>query len=63
MEYKKESEKFSFGIGTQKVAGKGSLAETNTENAGLAKILLPVAVSVGAGILKMAVTKKLHKNK
>lgn len=54
MEYKKESEKFSFGIGTEKIAGKGSLAETESENAGLAKIITALAVTAGAGLLKIA---------
>lgn len=61
MEYKKESEKFSFGIGTEKVAGKGSLAETQGENAGLAKIIIALAVTTGAGLLKIAY--KNHRRK
>lgn len=60
MEYKKETEKFSFGIGTEKVAGKGNLAETG-EDAELAKIALTLAVTAGAGLLKLAY--KRHKNK
>ena len=54
MEYKKETEKFSFGIGTEKVAGKGNLAETEGESAGLAKIITVLAVTTGAGLLKIA---------
>lgn len=60
MEYKKETEKFSFGIGTEKVAGKGNLAEIG-EDAELAKIALTLAVTAGAGLLKLAY--KRHKNK
>ncbi len=63
MEYKKESEKFSFGIGTEKVAGKGNLAETESENAGLAKVLTYVALTAGAGLLKKAHRKRRRKKK
>ena len=61
MEYKKETEKFSFGIGTEKVAGKGNLAETKGEDAKLAKIAIAFAVTAGAQLLKLAYRK--HKNK
>lgn len=61
MEYKKESEKFSFGIATEKVAGKGNLAETEGENAGLTKIITAFAVTAGAGLLKIAY--KHHRRK
>lgn len=60
MEYKKETEKFSFGIGTEKVAGKGNLAETG-EDAELAKIALTLAVTAGAGLLKLAYKKCKNK--
>lgn len=63
MEYKKESEKFSFGIGTEKVAGKGNLAETESENVGLAKIITSLALTTGAGLLKMAYKKHRRKKK
>lgn len=61
MEYKKETEKFAFGIGTQKVAGKGNLAETEGEDTGLAKIAVTLAVTAGAGLLKLAYRKRKNK--
>lgn len=61
MEYKKESEKFSFGIGTEKVAGKGSLKDIRGETAELVKIIAPLVVTAGAGLLKFAY--KNHRRK
>ncbi len=63
MEYKKESEKFLFGIGTEKVAGKGNLAETESENAGLAKIITYLALTAGAGLLKTVYRKHRRKKR
>lgn len=61
MEYKKETEKFSFGIGTEKVAGKGNLAETTGEDASPAKIAVALAAAAGAGLLKMAYRRLKNK--
>lgn len=61
MEYKKETEKFSFGIGTEKVAGKGSLKDVRGETAELIKIIAPLAVTAGAGLLK--IVYKNHRRK
>ncbi len=61
MEYKKETENFSFGIGMEKVAGKGNLAETAGENAGLAKTAVSLALTAGAGLLKMAYRRRKNK--
>lgn len=61
MEYKKEYDKFAFGIGTEKVAGKGNLAETDSKNVGLAEIAIPIALAAGAGLLN--ILRKSRKNK
>lgn len=61
MEYKKENGKFSFGIGTEKVAGKGNLSETESESTELAKIIVPMALTAGAGLLKNFLKQKHRK--
>lgn len=58
MEYKKDSEKFSFGFGTQKVAGKGSLSGTETENISTQKAVITAFLVVGAGLLKIIRKRK-----
>ncbi|MDE6519198.1 MAG: hypothetical protein K2K91_01900 [Ruminococcus sp.] len=58
MEYKKDSEKFSFGFGTQKVAGKGSLSGTETENISTRKAVITASLAVGAVLLKIIRKRK-----
>lgn len=63
MEYKKEYEKFSFGIGQRKVAGKGNLSEAENENSTALEAVLTVVAIIGAGLFKSAVRKKSNKKK
>lgn len=58
MEYKKDYEKFSFGFGTQKVAGKGSLSGTETETVSTKKAVLTASLAVGTALLKIIRKKK-----
>ena len=54
MEYEKTGEKFSFGIGTTKVAGVGKLSESKKVGRTTGKTIAKRAVS--AGLQAMAVT-------
>lgn len=62
MEYKKEYNNFSFGIGSKKVAGKGSLENTESENTSLLNAVAVIAITVGAGLLKI-ILKNKHKKR
>lgn len=59
MEYTKNNEKFSFGFGTEKVAGKGNLLNNRQAMSGHSKkFLVKKAVTVGIQIIAVtAITK------
>lgn len=54
MEYEKTGEKFSFGIGTAKIAGTGKLSDSKKAGRASGKTIAKRAVS--AGLQAMAVT-------
>ncbi|MCM1133283.1 MAG: hypothetical protein NC340_07400 [Ruminococcus flavefaciens] len=59
MEYKKEWNKFSFGFGSQKVAGAGNLAEAESAETSTKKLVASVILFAAACLLKFIAGKLL----
>ncbi len=68
MEYSKETEKFSFGFGTDKMVGNTSVKELHkaqttekSDKQEIAEIVLSAAAVVGVTLLKLKFDKKKNK--